>query len=148
MTEVIFNKMKEQGEATQTAAERLICDNVGPCPKCGSVVAQYSGHFACSQSLSGGCSFTIATADIEASVTATVTDVLLDAIIGGNAEVRQLMSDLLDAPEKQKVAWYNSDDCICEYEMQLAKNDAGQWVVLITCDDGELDAFASEGLVE
>lgn len=146
MMEMMSNETKGQDAATQTAAARQIDDNVGPCPECGSPVIQYADHFACSQALGGGCGFAIATAAIEATVTANVADVLLDAIIGGDVENGQLMSNLLDSPEKHWVTWHDSDHSIYEYyEMQLAKNDAGQWAVLITRDDAELAALAKEG---
>lgn len=142
------NEVKGQsGDATiKAAAATQIDDNVGPCPECSNPVIQYSDHFACSQALGGGCGFTIPTPEIEAAVADNVANVLLDAIIGGDAETGELMSNLLSSSEKQVVTWHDSDHSIYEYyEMQLVKNDAGQWVVQITRDDAELAALAKEG---
>jgi hypothetical protein len=149
MTKKKSNETKGQPAATEAIAVAQIDDNVGPCPECGSPVIQYSDHFACSNAIDGVCGFTIPTAEIVATVEANILRELHDAIIGSDRENRQFMRALLSSREKQKWTWHEDVDSIYEYyELQLVKNDAGQWVVQLTRDDAELAALAKEGYAQ
>lgn len=119
----------------------------GPCPECGNRVIQYVDHYRCSNAYDGGCGFSISVADIKMTVPENVVNSIVNTIISTDAESGDIMCELLISLEKHRITWHDSNGCIYEYcELQVVKNDAGQWVVQVTRDDAELTALANECL--